>query len=84
MGILDDVAVFREGTESGYEALGLFDREAQGLEEPRLAAIVRMSGVQQVVNDFLSLDYSETGMAEPHVVSSFSHGNGRITAEPQG
>ena len=33
-----------------------------------------MSGVQQVVNDFLSIDYSETGLAEPHVVSSLSHG----------
>ena len=73
MGILNDVAVFREGSERGHEVLRFLDREAEGLEEPRLAAVVGMSGVQQVVNDFLSLDDGEMSVAKPHVVSSLSH-----------
>jgi len=32
-----------------------------------------MSGVHQVVNDLLSLDYSEMSIAKPHGVSSLSH-----------
>ena len=51
MGILNHVTVFGEGSEHGYEALWFFDREGEGLEEPRLAAAVGMSGVQQIVND---------------------------------
>src|SRR5829696_7439973 len=76
IGTLNDVAVFRDGQECGHQALRILDREAEGLEEPRLAAVVGMSGVQQVVNDFLSLDYGEMRIAKPHVVGSLSHDDG--------
>jgi hypothetical protein len=36
MGILNDVAVFREGSERGHEALWFVDREAEGLEDRAL------------------------------------------------
>jgi hypothetical protein len=72
MGILHDVAALRDGSERGPEALGFFDREAEGLEESRFPAVVGMSSVEQVVNDFLSLDDSEMSIAKSHVVSSLS------------
>jgi hypothetical protein len=37
-----------------------------------------MSGVQQVVNDLLSLDDGEMSMTKSHVVGSLSHGHDRV------
>jgi hypothetical protein len=73
MCILNEIAVFRESSERGDEALWVFDRKGERLEEPRLAAVVGMSGVQQVLNDFMSLDDGEMSVAKLHVVSSLSH-----------
>lgn len=76
MCILNYLTVFREGSERGDEVLWLFDRKGERLEEPRLAAVVGMRGVQQVLNDFMSLDDGEMSVAKLHVVSSLSHDDG--------
>jgi hypothetical protein len=76
MGTLNYVAVFRDSPECGDEVLWFFDRKSEGLEEPRLAAVVRMNGVQEVLNDFLSLDDGKMRVAKLHVVRSLSHDDG--------
>src|SRR5439155_6970769 len=51
-------------------------RSGSSIEKPtdsKNRALVGMSGVHQVVNDLLSLDYSEMSIAKPHGVSSLSH-----------
>ena len=63
MGVLNYVAVFREGSERVYEALWFFDRKARDSKNRALPLLSGMSGVQQVVNDFLSLDDGEMSVA---------------------
>jgi len=51
-------------------------RSGSSIEKPtdsKNRALVGMSGVHQVVNDLLSLDYSEMSIAKPHGVSSLVH-----------
>lgn len=74
IGILNDIAVFREGSERGYEALRFFDREAEGRQETRLAAVVGMSGVQQVVNEIRGIDSTrdlDWIRSQAHVIGTF-------------
>jgi hypothetical protein len=66
-------AINRDYSKGGHQALGIFDREAKGLEEPRLAAVVWMCDVQQVLNDLVSLDDGELRVPKLHAVSSVSH-----------
>ncbi len=55
--------VLRDRPKCGKQALWVFAREAEGLEAPRLVPVVRMRGVQKVVNDLVSLDDGEMGAA---------------------
>jgi hypothetical protein len=62
LGRCHDLAISCDRSEGGHQQLRIVDREAKRLEEPRLTAVVRMGGIQQVVNDLVSLDDGEMGV----------------------
>jgi hypothetical protein len=72
LGTLYHVAVLGNTPECGNEPLGFLDRKREGFEESRLTAVVRMSRLQQVLNDFVALDGGEMSIGELHA-SAVSH-----------